>query len=131
VPPGRAAADGEAIRAPLPPAVIAPVAASPAVPPVSAAGSTDVRGIVEQLIDRTVLPAPLPGLEIRLVPPDRPVNGEAHAPAITPQPPTAPEEGPPAAPASPPALNIDAIADRVYQTLQRRQQFERERRGLY
>jgi hypothetical protein len=36
-------------------------------------------------------------------------------------------------PASPPVpqLDINAIADKVSQTLQRRQQFERERRGLY
>ena len=36
-----------------------------------------------------------------------------------------------AASAPPPPLDINAVADRVYQTLQRRQQLERERRGLY
>jgi hypothetical protein len=39
---------------------------------------------------------------------------------------------PPAPPsAAPPTLDINALADRVYQTLQRRHQLERERRGLY
>jgi hypothetical protein len=33
--------------------------------------------------------------------------------------------------AAPPPLDIDAVADRVYQVLQRRHRLERERRGLY
>ena len=77
------------------------------------------------------MPEPLPGLEVRLVPPDvRPV-GEPRAPADPPTPPTVVEEPRRAAPDGAPALDIDALADKIYQTLQRRQQFERERRGLY
>jgi hypothetical protein len=34
-------------------------------------------------------------------------------------------------PSAPPPLDINAVAEKVYQTLQRRLQFERERRGLY
>lgn len=37
----------------------------------------------------------------------------------------------PPVPAAPPPLDINAVADKVYQALQRRHQLERERRGLY
>jgi hypothetical protein len=99
-------------------------------PPIPSNGSTDARSIVEQLIERTLLPAPLPGLEVRLVPPEQRVASEAPVPSDAAYPPP-PEERRPEASAPPPPLNIDALADRVYQTLKRRQQLERERRGLY
>jgi hypothetical protein len=99
------------------------------VPP--STGPTDARGVIEQLIERSLLPAPLPGLEIRLLPLDQRVTGEARAPSDSPYPPPAPEVSRPEASAPQPAVNIDVLADRVYQTLQRRQQLERERRGLY
>jgi hypothetical protein len=112
---------------PDPSALVSP----PALPPIRSGGVADARGVVEQLIERTLLPAPLPGLEVRLVPPEHRLTSEARAPAEAPDPPPSPEERRPEPAAPPPALNIDALADRVYQTLQRRQQLERERRGLY
>jgi hypothetical protein len=130
-PPAPSPADGAVIRAPTPPQPSALVFPPAALPPILSSGATDARGVVEQLIERTLLPAPLPGLEVRLVPPEQRVTSEARAPADAPYPPPSPEEHRPEATASPPALNIDALADRVYQTLRRRQQLERERRGLY
>jgi hypothetical protein len=76
----------------------------------------------------------LPGVQIRLLKPDESASttppssrnvAEAGRSAIDiskPQPPV---------PAAPPPLDINAVAEKVYQTLQRRLQFERERRGLY
>lgn len=91
---------------------------------------------IEKLIEHTVAPVSLPGLELRPAPrgmqsfagqrqahePTEDRRSEAHRS-------TAPRPGP--IPAPPPQLDINAVADKVYQTLLRRQQVERERRGLY
>jgi hypothetical protein len=106
----------------------------------SLAGSRQVNmpepsGAIERLISRTVLPVALPGLQIRLVTPDAPAPATQRSAAdaaeggrSTVEVPKAPTP-PPAAP--PPPLDINFVADKVYQTLQRRHQLERERRGLY
>jgi hypothetical protein len=80
-------------------------------------------------------PGTLPGLELRLVSPDKQPSG-THRPAAVAQeawqtPAAAP--WPPPAPAAPatPVLDINAISEKVYNRLLRRQQLERERRGLY
>ena len=86
---------------------------------------------VQTLIERTVRPVPVPGLEIRVIEraprgaQDEPAarsNGDADA-GVPPRP--APT------PSAAPSLNIDAVADKVYHLLQRRQRFERERKGRY
>lgn len=90
-------------------------------------------GAIERLIERTMVPVPLPGLKLRLVAPEElTVAGERRVPAEDSRPPALDGTGPtPAGSAPPPELDINAVADRVYQTLERRQQLERERRGLY
>jgi hypothetical protein len=79
-------------------------------------------------------PIVLPGVQIRLLKPDesasttppsgnnRAEGGRSAIEISKPKPPV---------PAAPPPLDINAVADKVYQTLQRRFQLERERRGLY
>jgi hypothetical protein len=77
--------------------------------------------------------ADLPGVQIRLLKPHE------WAPAT--QPPgnniadggrsTSERKPQTPVPAAPPPLDINAVADKVYQALQRRFQFERERRGIY
>ncbi len=88
---------------------------------------------IERLIERTMVPVPLPGLKLRLVAPEElTVAGERRVPAEDSRPPAVDGTGPtPARSEQPPELDINAVADRVYQTLERRQQLERERRGLY
>lgn len=95
----------------------------------------EAHGAIEKLIERTVLPVPLPGLELRLVSPekqsspiDRPLDtadGRQPKADVSTSPTTT------SASLAPPQLDINAVADKVYQMLQRRQQLERERRGLY
>ena len=80
------------------------------------------------------LPVTLPGVQIRLLRPDESTSatqslgnnvgggGRSTIQLPKPQPPV---------PAAPPPLDINAVADKVYQVLQRRHQLERERRGLY
>jgi hypothetical protein len=87
--------------------------------------------IVERLIAGTTMPAPLPGLEVRLVPPEQRAVAEPRTPPDSPSPPPAREEVHQETPDRTPPLDLDALADKVYQTLKRRQQFEQERRGLY
>lgn len=92
-------------------------------------------GAIAKLIEQTILPAQLPGLQLRLVSPEKQATVSYHPPApANGRQPTA-DGSPPPVPvtASPPTpqLDINAVADKVYQTLMRRQQFERERRGLY
>ncbi|MGH9936312.1 MAG: hypothetical protein ACREAM_08700 [Blastocatellia bacterium] len=95
-----------------------PASASPASAPKS-------QGAIERLIEQTVMPIALPGLELRLAQPEQQAS-TAH------DQPRAVEDRQPATSASaPPPLDINAIADKVWNTLQRRQQLERERRGLY
>lgn len=91
-------------------------------------------GAIQKLIERTVLPVPLPGMELRLTrrgrqdadPEDKTYDARERPPqpdARSPLPPSAPPERLP--------LDLNAVAEKVYQTLMRRQQRERERRGLY
>jgi hypothetical protein len=91
--------------------------------------SQPVPSIIEQLIEQTPVPGVLPGLELRLVSPE---FVKTHHPESR----DGTDEKIPSSPAAPtlplpPPLDINAVADKVYQTLQRRQQVERERRGLY
>ncbi len=89
--------------------------------------------VIERLIERTVFPMAMPGLQIRPVRPDasapatqRSANDTPEGRRSTMETPKGPASAPP-----PPPLDINAVADKVYQTLQRRHQLERERRGLY
>lgn len=85
--------------------------------------------MVEKIIERKREPVPLPGLEIRIVRPvERETADERTRVGDTDRSiPSKPAPPPPAAP----QLDINAVADRVYQTLLGREQFERERKGLY
>ena len=102
-------------------------------------GTPEIPGVIERLINRTVVPAALPGIEVRGLSPDVPAFSiqPAHAaeearPAVESAKTPGPSPAlPPPLPAAPPPLDINALADKVYQTLVRRQQFEQERRGLY
>lgn len=88
----------------------------------------DQESAIAKLIANSFLPVPMPGLEIRMASPTaqanstqatQPIDNSSSTAFVPPPPPPAPQ------------LNINEIADKVYQTLQRRQQFERERRGLH
>jgi hypothetical protein len=116
-----------------PPWMRIPQTPSPAQSPqASAVGSV---GAIERLIEQTVLPTALPGLEVRLVSPDMP-------PPETPRSRADAEEGGepavtvpkslqrPTSSSLPPQLDVNAVAEKVYHLLQRRQLLERERRGL-
>jgi hypothetical protein len=86
---------------------------------------------IETLIERTIRPVPIPGLEIRVL--GRAPRGANDEPAMRNKAET--DTGvrplPAPAPSAVPRLNIDAVADKVHYLLQRRQRFERERRGRY
>ncbi len=87
---------------------------------------------IEKLIDNSQLPASLPGLEVRLLPPKEKelTNRDSKNPTNNWQSKTEVERiavpGPPT-----PQLNIEELADRVQQTLLRRHLLECERKGLY
>jgi hypothetical protein len=86
---------------------------------------------IDRLIERTIRPVPVPGLEIRVLKP-APTAEEGGRTADEPRdskPNVSPR--PAAASAPPPPLDIDVVADKVYRLLQRRQRFERERKGRY
>ncbi|MCA1558376.1 MAG: hypothetical protein LC731_07550 [Acidobacteria bacterium] len=95
------------------------------------------QGAIEKLIARSIMPAQLPGLEMRLLTPEEQssrFNDAREASETQHQAAHDKSENHAGAFAQPPetsALNINEVADRVYQTLVRRQQLERERRGLY
>lgn len=84
-------------------------------------GLIDQESAIAKLIANSFLPVPMPGLEIRAASPTADRNQSTQSGDRDPS-----STIPPA-----PHLNINEIADKVYQTLQRRQQFERERRGLH
>jgi len=86
---------------------------------------------IERLIDGTVMPASLPGLEVRLLPPAERSGDDTSTSVDSPDLPPVGEETQREAAVRAPFLDIDALADRIFLTLQRREQFERERRGLY
>jgi hypothetical protein len=80
------------------------------------------------------LPMALPEVQIRLVRTDQPTPAtqpKGHDVAEDKRSTTEISKPPAPLPAPPPPLDINAVADKVYQALQRRRQFERERRGLY
>lgn len=126
-----------AIRASAPPAAAERSAAGASVPlhgsepSVVRPGAAPQGRAIEKLIERTIRPVPVPGLEIRLLKPapraedDERTADEPGEPSASASPRPAP------APAPPPPLDIEAVADKVYRLLQRRQRFERERKGRY
>jgi hypothetical protein len=89
-----------------------------------------VLGAMERLIERTVLPLPLPGLTLRILSPERDPPGEKKENPSAGVPIPGEELSREPAPPSPP-LSVDVVADRVMQKLQRLQRLERERRGMY
>lgn len=85
-------------------------------------------GAVEMLLAQSG--KPIPGLELRLL--------RQESAGAGPPPPASKAEAddqgssaPPVQMSVPAPLDINTVADRVYQTLMRRQQLERERRGLF
>ncbi len=98
---------------------------------------SESRGAIETLLEQTVMPVPLPGLELRLVSPgeeDSSTHTLQHVADADDRQPAADDSTPPMyVPASPPRpeLDINEVAEKVYNTLVRRQQIERERMGLY
>ncbi len=116
-----------------------PLAASPLpVPtthmPQAPGTAAETPGTIAELIAQTVEPISLSGIDLRPAPnpslsaapgsrPDGPPQG-APAAVATPVP-----AAPPAAPAA--RVDINAISEKVYQNIKRRQQLERERKGLY
>ena len=99
-------------------------------PDVAADPNARSQTAIEKLIEQTRKPVPLPGLEIRVVKPSEREEGDQRRSADERDRATS---NTPASPPVPPApqLDINAVADKVYQTLLRRQQFERERKGFY
>src|SRR5262245_10184659 len=95
------------------------------------AGALEPRGAIERLIEQTVRPVALPGLELRLASPERQTSADQSPSNDAEGRGSTPNAAPAPAPASPPQLDINAVADKVWQALQRRQRLERERRGLY
>jgi hypothetical protein len=89
-----------------------------------------VPGAIERLIERTVLPLPLPGLTLRILSPERDPPGEKKDTPSAGAPFPGEELSREPAPPSPPP-SVDAVADKVMQKLQRLQRLERERRGMY
>jgi hypothetical protein len=100
-------------------------------------GATESRSLANsrdaQIPEPAALPPmALPGIQIRLLRPDesamQPSGNNVAKPGRSTIASSKPQTPPSAAP---PPLDINAVADKVYQTLQRRHQLERERRGLY
>jgi hypothetical protein len=92
--------------------------------------------VIEQLIERITVPAPLPGLEFRLLSPEEAASATRPPSDAAPDRRPAPTDdartsGPgPTLPPAPP-LDINAVADKVHEMLSRRQRHERERKGVY
>ena len=136
---------GTVPRTSVPPLPVTSTASSmPAIPPphqeISGYGrslepaTSQPRNVVEQLVDQMVFPTLVPGLELRLVRRDEP--------PAPPEPSSSPGRDTPSAvhphglanaPPQPPApaIDVNAIADKVYRRLVRNQQRARERKGLY
>jgi hypothetical protein len=116
--------------------------------------SASAPSAIARLIERTVRPEPLPNLRFRLLSPPADDAGRepsknsfveperSRTPAEAPVPlreeredakRTEPRQAdkPYRRPAAVPQIDIGAVADQVFRMLQRRQRFERERRGLY
>lgn len=90
----------------------------------------EYQGAIGELIGRTIVPTPLPDFRMRMISPQeqRPTNdaGSEQTSDESPAPPI-----PTPVQSQAPQVDIDAVAEKVYQTLMRRQQLERERKGLY
>src|SRR5262249_48323986 len=93
-------------------------------------GVPEAPAAIERLIERIVRPVPIPGLEIRaLERPARFVKDKALGDTTSKAAETS--RRPPPVPTAPPPLDIDTVADKVYRLLQRRDRFERERKGRF
>ncbi|HZT32865.1 MAG TPA: hypothetical protein VFA33_23465 [Bryobacteraceae bacterium] len=117
-----------------------PLAYTPSPDREVAAVKTVEETVIDRLAREIVFPSPLAGFELRFRPQEpgpppapetAPASAEAQPPAATaPAEPHPAVSKPPAAPPAPP-VDINAIADKVYQTLQRRQLRMQERKGFY
>jgi hypothetical protein len=94
------------------------------------------KSLVEQLVEQMELQRPVPDLELRLVrrnepsPPAEP-SARPASDAVSEDPRELKNAPPrPAAPAAP-AIDVRAIADKVYHRLVRKEQRARERKGWY
>jgi hypothetical protein len=97
--------------------------------------ATPTMGVIEKIIERAATPVRLPGVSFRPVL----ANGAAVTNQIAAKEsqdpvridnPVRPDKAVPGSATAQP-LDIDMVADKVYQTLKHRQQLERERRGIY
>lgn len=89
----------------------------------------DTNRMVEKLIEHTIVPGPLPRLEMRILPENKSPKYVENEPEIKRSTDdilikTSTQE-------KAPYIDINAVVDKVYLALLRRQQLERERRGLY
>lgn len=118
------------VQQPLPQQMPLPAPGLPAAAPSSLPVA---QSAIEKLIENAFLPTSIPNLEMRLVIPENRTSQPNQHPqeASDSQAAIGTSGSPPPIPPPQPNLDINAIADKVYHTLQRRQQFERERRGLY
>jgi len=98
---------------------------------------SETNNALHELIESVTTPVPMPGLKVRLFSPSVEPQatfarlprspGEEQQRESKPEVPAASQHPP----AGEPRIDINAVADKVYETLTRRQQFERERKGLY
>ena len=98
--------------------------------PADASPAPVTQTAIEKLIERIREPVPVPGFEVRLVQPaerETAAQPKAAEPGDAAKTNAAPTPPPPQAP----PLDINAIADKVYKTLMRRERLERERKGLH
>jgi hypothetical protein len=119
------------------------------------AATPQPKSVIEQLVEQMAVPKPVPGLELRVVRRGEPATAieSISTPALerSPESPEemqvfpvvpprtgapstaapAPTSAMPAAPAPAITMDVNAIVDKVHQTLIRRQQRARERKGLY
>ena len=133
-----AQAGADQVRAPLVPRTTLDEAQLPLAPRRAAVipqSLPDASGAIARLIEHTMQPGTLPGLALRLVSPEKQPSRARRPAAVTQDerqtPAAVPLSPPPPAAPSPPALDINAISEKVYDRILRRQQLERARRGLY
>ena len=111
---------------PTPPETLTPLAnrAPDQTPP--APGPRDA---IARLLEQTGLPAPLPGLDLRIVTPEERDRAETAPEAPAWKPPM--DRKASGRDVAGPPLDIEALADRVVQKIERHQKRERDRKGLY
>ncbi len=133
------------------PAAAPPATVPPAIVPArplaifadrAAGPASEKSNAIERWIEGTVMPAPLPGLQMRMLRPgqealpirrpearaDSPTaSADGRHPAADKAAPPPPARGPSA---SPPPIDLASVTEQVYERLQRRQRLERERRGF-